>query len=68
MNTTGVYELYVGSPTIYYYVQKGETVMLVCHAWNGTYYGLKPGWRDGWMRGFDLNTGHDPNPNVPPCN
>lgn len=66
VNKTGVHRYYVGSGTIEYYVNAGETVVLVCYA--GTdYHGGRPSWKSGWVRGFDLDTGHDPNPNVPPC-
>ncbi|GGU20245.1 hypothetical protein [Lentzea flava] len=67
VRTTGVYQGWVGSPTIYYYLSAGETVVINCHA-TSTYSAMRPGWREGWVNGFDLDTGHDPNPNVPPCN
>lgn len=66
INRTDVNQYAEGDGAIYYYVNPGEVVELWCHG-STVYLGKKPGFRHGWISGYDLATGHDPNPNLPPC-
>ncbi|WP_156213216.1 hypothetical protein [Lentzea aerocolonigenes] len=67
LNRTPVHQYADGDGgAIYYYLDAGSVAELTCHGIT-VYLGRASGNAHGWISGRDLATGHDPNPNIPPC-
>jgi hypothetical protein len=61
---------YIDGPYLYT-IPQGSVVELNCYygdAAHGVWYvARRPGFVEGVVSGTKLATGHDPNPNIPPC-